>query len=81
MNKRRRRIGRRRRAKIRLVREMREWTKTNFTGLPKRGRLRLPAARLLAYLTGGWENLQRLMAPVLAFGAAQVSRPDPEGGT
>lgn len=72
MNKRRRRIARSRRAKRRLIREMRTWSKCNYTALPKRGRLKRPAERLSNYLTSGWENLQRMMAPVLAFGACST---------
>lgn len=72
MNKTRRRIGKARRKKARLIREIREWTATNWTAPPKRGRLRRPVVNLMsatnAAIDFGLRALGRLMAPVMAFG-------------
>ncbi len=79
MNRRRRRIGRRRRHWSRVKREMQQWTATNYTELPKRGRLKVPAARLKydldRILRYGFEYLEKVMAPVMAFGRGSTSAP------
>lgn len=61
---------------------MQEWTKTNWTGPPKRGRLRQPAINLMLFvdetMARGKEQLHALMAPILAFaGRASHSPKDP----
>lgn len=68
MNKMRRRYAKARRRKARLIREMQEWTKTNYTEAPKRGRLRRPALILMrntyAVLEGGFAQINELLAPI-----------------
>lgn len=79
MNKRRRRIGRARRAKARLLHEIRNWTKTNYTKLPVRGRLVLPVLRLATGFETALERMHThalaVLSPVLAF-----ARSGPEKG-
>gem|GEM_PF-4022495 len=82
MNKQRRRLARQRRAKTRLVREIREWTKTNWTSPPKRGRLRAPVLRLMeatdAVMLRGLSAMHDWLAPVLAFGKPRAPQALPK---
>lgn len=72
MNKTRRRHGKHRRKKARLIREIRNWTCTNWAKLPVRGRLRAPVRNLAtttdAVMRHGLASMAVFLAPVLALG-------------
>lgn len=74
MNKTRRRIGRARRRKARLIHQIRNWTKTNYTEAPRRGPLRVPVLNLMhdvnVAMVLGLMSLEQAMASVLAFARA-----------
>ncbi len=77
MNKRRRRIGKARRAKARLIHEMRVWSKCGYERLPKGGRLARPAARLAAdfdvIFQRGFAQIQAIFEPMVRW--ARGERP------
>lgn len=78
MNKTRRRVGKARRKKARLIREIRNWTCTNWTKLPVRGHLRIPV-RNLAVMTDeamrrGFASLEAFLVPVLVFAGGGAKR-------
>lgn len=83
MNRTRRRHAHARRRRARIIRDLREWTRTHDvdTELPQRGRLRLPVMRLRTWFRFhyGWPSVQSLLLDPYASLRAVLDHFAPRG--